>query len=116
MCIRDRQKEALKFIKEKVLERFGSTGVQAVIDNAVYSLLKQIAVFPVATRQFSDNEGNVLPDCFIVRDGITAGEFAFKIHTDIGKNFIKAYDLRTKKFVGKDHVLKHRDIIQIVTK
>ena len=99
-----------------VLQRFGCTGVQEVIDTAIYSLLKHIAVFPVATRQLSDKEGNILPDCFIVPEGITAGEFAFKIHTDIGKNFIKAYDLRTKKFVGKDHQLNHRDVVQIITK
>ncbi|MBW2979740.1 redox-regulated ATPase YchF [Candidatus Woesearchaeota archaeon] len=112
----DEQKRALTFIKEKVLHRFGSTGVQEVIDAAVYSLLKQMAVFPVATRQLSDKEGNVLPDCFIIPQGTTAGEFAFKIHTDIGKNFIKAYDLRTKKFIGKDYQLNHRDVIQIITK
>jgi len=114
--LNDEQKRALTFIKEMVLQRFGGTGVQEVIDTAIYSLLKHIAVFPVATRQLSDKEGNILPDCFIVPEGITAGEFAFKIHTDIGKNFIKAYDLRTKKFVGKDHQLNHRDVVQIITK
>ena len=30
------------------------------------------------------------------------------------KNFIKAIDIRTRKAVGKDYKLKHRDVIEIV--
>ena len=62
-----------------------------------------------------DKDGNVLPDCFLVPEGTTALEFAFKIHTDIGNNFIKAVDLKTKQVVGKEHLVKNLDVIEIVT-
>lgn len=40
--------------------------------------------------------------------------FAYKLHTDFGKYFIKAIDVKTKMMVGKDYVLKFGDVIEIV--
>jgi len=111
----DKQKQALEFIKNNILEKFSSTGVQEVLDKAVFELLKCIAVFPVATSKLSDKDGRLLPDCHLVPENITALDFAFKIHTDIGSNFIKAVDLKTKNVIGKEHILKNRDVIEIVT-
>jgi (p)ppGpp synthase/HD superfamily hydrolase len=51
-----------------------------------------------------------------MKKGSTALDFAFRLHTDIGKNFIKAIDVRTKRAVGKDYVVKNRDGLEIVTK
>ena len=113
--LNEKQKKALDFIKNNVLEKYGSTGIQEVLDKAVFELLKYIAVFPVATSKLSDKDGNILPDCFLVPENITALDFAFKIHTDIGNNFIKAIDVKSKKPVGKDHILRNRDIIEIAT-
>ena len=48
--------------------------------------------------------------------GTTALDFAFRLHTDIGKGFVKAIDVRTKQAVGKDHKLKHRDGLEILTR
>src|SRR3989338_7384859 len=110
--LNEKQKKALDFIKNNVLEKYGSTGIQNVLDKAVFELLKCIAVFPVATSKLSDKDGNILPDCFLVPENITALDFAFKIHTDIGNNFIKAIDVKSKKPVGKDHILRNRDIIE----
>ncbi|MEK6858207.1 MAG: TGS domain-containing protein, partial [Nanoarchaeota archaeon] len=45
----------------------------------------------------------------------TALDFAFKIHTDLGKHFINAIDVKTKRRVGKDHVLKSGDVVEIVS-
>ena len=111
----EKQKNALSFIKTEVLEKHGSTGVQKVLDIAVFELLNYIAAYPVATNKLTDKEGRILPDCFLVPKNITALEFAFKVHTDIGNNFIKALDQKTKLIVGKEHKLKHRDVIEIVT-
>ncbi|MEK6827954.1 MAG: redox-regulated ATPase YchF [Nanoarchaeota archaeon] len=111
----EKQKNALEFIKAEVLGKFGSTGVQKVLDIAVFELLKYIAAYPVATNKLTDKDGNILPDCFLVQKDITALEFAFKVHTDIGNNFIKAIDQKTKLVVGKEHQLKHNDVIEIVT-
>jgi len=49
-----------------------------------------------------------------MRDGSTALDFAFRLHTDFGKNFIRAIDVKTKKTVGKNHELKHLDIIELI--
>lgn len=111
----DKQKNALYFIKTEVLEKFGSTGVQKVLDVAVFELLNMIAVYPVATNKLADKQGNVLPDCLIVTKDITALDFAFKVHTDIGNNFIKAINQKTKLIVGKEHKLRHGDVIEIIT-
>ena len=113
--LNEKQKNALEFIKAEVLEKYGSTGVQKVLDIAVFELLKYIAAYPVATNKLTDKDGNILPDCFLVPKGTTALEFAFKVHTDIGNNFIKAIDQKTKLIVGKEHTLKHRDVIEVIT-
>jgi len=109
----EKQKKALMFIKD-FLSRFNSTGVQQVLDGAVFKLLRRIAVYPVATPKLTDKDGNILPDCLLVPDSITALDFAFKVHTDIGKNFVKAVDLKTKKVIGKEHILKNGDVIEII--
>jgi hypothetical protein len=44
----------------------------------------------------------------------TALDFAFRLHTDFGKNFVKAIDVRTRLPIGKDHSLKHLDIVEIM--
>ncbi|MCK4859907.1 MAG: redox-regulated ATPase YchF [Candidatus Omnitrophica bacterium] len=113
--LNETQKKALDFIKNNVLKKFGTTGVQEIIDKSVFELLKHIAVFPVATNRLSDKDGRILPDCFLIPEKTTALDFAFKIHTDIGNNFIKAVDLKTKQVIGKEHSVKNRDVIEIVT-
>ena len=111
----DKQKNALSFIKTEVLEKFESTGVQKVLDIAVFELLKYIAIFPGGVNKLADQHGNIIPDCFMMPPDTTALDFAFKLHTDIGNHFIKAIDVKTKRPVGKEHVLKNRDVIEIVT-
>jgi ribosome-binding ATPase YchF (GTP1/OBG family) len=112
-----KQLEALENIKKNVLQKyeFGS-GVQAVLDKAVFQLLKYIAIFPAGVNKLADSKGNILPDCYLLKDGSTALDFAFSLHTDIGKNFVKAIDARTGRALGKDYKLKHRDALEIATK
>lgn len=110
------QKKALQAIKTNVLDKFGGTGVQDVLNSATFDFLKYIAVFPAGVNKLADSKGRILPDCFLMLPGTTALDFAYSIHTDLGKNFIKAIDAKTKKAVGKEHVLKHRDGIEIITR
>jgi len=112
----DKQKNALDRIKKNVLNIFvEGTGVQQILNDAVFGLLKYIAVFPVDNvNKLTDSKGNVLPDCFLLPSGSTALDFAYFMHTDFGENFIKAIDARSKKAVGKDYKLKHRDVLEIV--
>jgi len=112
----DQQKKALGFIQETVLSKWKSTGIQNILNTAVFNILHYIAIFPGGANKLTDQYGNVLPDCFLLPPSSTALDFAFRIHTDIGKNFVKAMDVKTKKAVGKDHLLHHRDVIEIMTK
>jgi hypothetical protein len=109
------QEKALNFIKANVLDAWGSTGIQDAIDTAVFKLLNYIAIFPGGVSKLADKDGNVLPDCFLLPPGSTAYNFAAKIHTDLAKNFVAAIDVKSKRKVGKDHELKHRDVVEIMT-
>jgi hypothetical protein len=113
--LNEKQKNALDFIKNSIFKKYGTTGVQEVIDKAVFDLLKYIAIFPGGINKLQDQHGNVLPDCFLMPENSTTLDFAFKLHTDIGNNFVKAIDVRNKKPVGKDYLLKNRDVIEIAT-
>jgi ribosome-binding ATPase len=106
------QEKALKFIRENSLP----TGVQKILDTVVFDILDRIAVHPGGVGKLEDSDGNTIPDCYIMKEGSTALDFAFRIHNDIGKNFVKAIDVRSKKALGKDYVLKHLDILEIKTK
>jgi hypothetical protein len=112
----EQQKKALDFIQKNVLDKLKGTGVQKAIDAAVFEELKYIAVFPGGMNNFKDSQGRILPDCFLMSPGTTAYEFAEKIHTDIAKGFIGAMDVKTRRKIGRDHELKHRDVIEILTR
>jgi ribosome-binding ATPase YchF (GTP1/OBG family) len=114
--LNDRQKVALEKIDKNVLKKFSGTGVQEILNLAVFDLLKYIAIFPAGANKLADSKGNVLPDCFLLPGKSTALDFAYKLHTDFGKNFIKAIDARSKMAWGKEHELKHRDALEIVTR
>jgi hypothetical protein len=103
-------------IKESILEKYGSTGIQEIMNVLVLDLLKYIAVFPASANKLGDSKGNILPDCFLVPNKTTALEFAYRLHTDLGDNFVKAIDAKTKRAVGKEHILQHRDGIEIITR
>lgn len=110
------QAKALDFILNHVLKPFGSTGIQQVLNSAVFDLLKYIAIYPGGVSKLEDSEGRVLPDCFLMQPGSTALDFAYRLHTDFGKNFIKAINVKTKMAIGKEHPLAHRDVIEIMAK
>ena len=113
--LNDAQKKALQFIQSNILEKFGTTGVQEVLEKAVFEKLGYIAIYPGGANKLEDKEGRPLPDCFLMPPKSTALDFAYKLHTDFGKNFIRAIDVKTKKAVGKEYLLKHRDVLEIVS-
>jgi hypothetical protein len=110
----EKQRGGLTYIKTHVLEKFGNTGVQEVINHAVFDLLKYKPIYPGGVGKLEDSEGRVIPDCFLMKEKATALDFAFKLHTDFGKHFIKAVNVKTKMPVGKDHVLESGSIIEIM--
>ncbi len=114
--VSEKQRAALDFIQKSVLDKFGSTGVQKVLNAAVFDLLKYVAIFPGGMSKLADQFGRILPDCFLLPPNSTAFDFAGRIHTDLQKNFIAAIDVKTRRKVGREHVLKHRDVVEIMTK
>jgi len=112
----EKQKQALNNIKDNVLKPYKSTGIQEILNQTVFNLLKYIAIFPAGANKLADSKGNILPDCFLLPENSTALDFAYHLHSDFGDNFIKAIDARTKRAVGKNHKLKHRDALEIMTR
>jgi len=112
--LNEKQIKALDFLKHKILQKFGTTGVQEIVEKAVFDILNYIAIIPGGVNKLTDSEGRVLPDCFLMSPGSTALDFAYKLHSDFGDKFIKAIIVRTKQMVGKEYKLQHRDIIEIV--
>lgn len=112
--VTEKQKKALDFIKENILTK-QSTGVQETLNKAILDNLEYIPIFPGGVSKLEDQHGNVLPDCFLLKKGSTTLDFAYKIHTDLGQNFIRAIDVKTKRTVGKEHVLNPGDVIEIIS-
>ncbi|MEA3201968.1 MAG: ribosome-binding ATPase [Thermoplasmata archaeon] len=109
------QKKGLEQIREKVMRPYGGTGVQKLLEEAVYRFLDRIVVYPVEDEtHFTDKEGRVLPDAHLMRKGATARDLAYKVHTDLGENFIRGVNGRTKRVVGADYALENGDVLRIV--
>ena len=113
--LNDKQKKGLDFVK-KYLKEYDKSGVQEILNTLVFEMLDYIVVYPGGVNKLEDKNGNVLPDCFLMKNGSTALDFAYRLHTDFGDNFIKAIDVKNKRPVGKDYRLKHRDVIEIMYK
>jgi ribosome-binding ATPase YchF (GTP1/OBG family) len=110
------QKRALNIIREKILMKWGTTGVQDVINASFFKVLQMISVYPVENVEaFSDHDGRVLPDVFLVPYGTNAKQFAYMIHSDLGSGFLYAVDARSKRRLGEDYLLKDRDVVKIVS-
>ncbi|MFB0502542.1 MAG: redox-regulated ATPase YchF [Candidatus Bathyarchaeia archaeon] len=110
------QARALSLIREKILHRFGNTGVQEAINAAFFRLLNAIVVYTVEdVDKLTDHYGRVLPDARIVPYGTKARELAYRIHTDLGETFIYAVEVRDRRRLGENYILKNRDVISIVS-
>ncbi|MDD1662335.1 MAG: redox-regulated ATPase YchF, partial [Methanomicrobiales archaeon] len=99
-----------------VMKKFNGTGVQEALNFAIFSLLDLMVVYPVEDEhKFSDSQGRVLPDAFLMKKGSTPRDLAFRVHTDIGQGFLYAVDARTKMRVKDIHQLKNGDVVKIVS-
>src|SRR3989344_2519752 len=108
-----RQKTAIEYMK-KYLDSNGGTGVQQCLNAAVFDVLQMVAVFPVEDeKRWTSKKGDVLPDAFLMHEGSTALDLAFRIHEDIGKKFISAVNAKTGRNVSSDYILQHGDVISV---
>ncbi len=110
-----RKLNALRIIKERVLDRFGSTGVQQCLNEAVFGLLRMRVVYPVEDEtHFKSGKDHVLPDAYLVPPGTTPRQLAGMIHTDFLEKFVAAVNARAKLRVAADYELQDGDIIKIM--
>lgn len=109
------QKKALDVVKN-VFSKIQSTGIQKILNIAVFDSLKFIVVFPVEDEtKLTNKDGEVLPDAKLLPENSTAKDLAELIHADIAKGFLHAIDCKTKQRIGGDHKLHHGDVIKIVS-
>jgi ribosome-binding ATPase YchF (GTP1/OBG family) len=110
------QLNALSSMKEK-LSSAGGTGVALLLSRVLFDALNHVVVYPVADENaWKDGDGRILPDAFVVPDGIETKALAYKVHSDLGDGFIKAVDGRTRRVVGADHECSDNDVIKIHAK
>ncbi len=110
----ERQAEALGKMG-RLLSGNGGSGVQEIIDYVVYQKLRGIVVYPVEDEhKFSNHNGEVLPDAFLVPSGTTAMQLAGMVHTDLAHRFIGALDAKRRRRIGADHQVENGDVIKIV--
>jgi ribosome-binding ATPase len=113
--VSDAQRAGLEKIGT-VMERWDGTGVQGALNAAVYDLLDRFTVYPVQNEtKWTDGQGNVLPDAFLLPRGSTPRDLAYAVHSDIGDGYLHAVDARAKRRIGEDHELEEGDVVKIVS-
>lgn len=111
----DKQRQALEIVSN-FIKKHGSTGVQEIINMTCFDLLKKIVVYPVEDEsKLSDKKGNILPEAYLLNEDSTAKDLAHAVHEELGKGFLFAIDVRSKRRLGADHKLKNNDVIKIVS-
>ncbi len=110
------QRHALEEVQQ-ILTRWGSTGVQPALEAMVFERLGYIVVFPVEDEtRWTDSAGRVLPDAFLVPAETPARAVAYRVHTELGENFIRAIDGRTHRALSADHPLAPGAVVRIVAR
>ncbi|MGA9400637.1 redox-regulated ATPase YchF [Haladaptatus sp.] len=111
----DQQRAGLEQIRD-VMHEWGGTGVQESLDAAVYDLLDRVTAFPVQNdSKWTDGQGNVLPDAFLLPKGSTPPDLAYAVHSDIGDGYLHAVNAKTKRDISDSYELEEGDVIKIVS-
>ncbi|WP_331236343.1 redox-regulated ATPase YchF [Natronorarus salvus] len=113
--VSDAQRAGLERIGA-VMEHWEGTGVQGALNAAVYDLLDRFTAYPVQNEsKWTDGQGNVLPDAFLLPRSSTPRDLAYAVHSDIGDGYLHAVDAREKRRIGEDHELEEGDVVKIVS-
>jgi ribosome-binding ATPase len=100
-----------------VLTTWGSTGVQPALERMVFDRLRMIVVYPVEDEtHWTDGKGRVLPDALLVPADTPTRAVAYRVHTDLGENFLRAIDGRTHRALAADHPLGPNAVVRIVVR
>ena len=109
------QQKALDLVND-VLQKITTTGIQKILNKAVFDSLNFIVVYPVEDEtKLTNKDGIILPDTKLLPKDSTAKDLAFLIHADIAKGFLHAIDCKTKQRISGDQKLKNGDVIKIVS-
>ena len=109
------QQKALDLVKS-VFSKIPSTGIQKILNIAVFDSLHFITVFPVEDEtKLTNKDGVILPDTKLLPQDSTAKDLAGLIHADIAKGFLHAIDCKTKQRISGDQKLKNGDVIKIIS-
>ena len=112
----EKQRNALDRIAQLIFSKYGDTGVQKLINHIVFEVLKYIVVYPVRDpNKLCDKDGNILPDAYLIPNNTSLKEFAYLIHTEVGKSFIYGVDVRKKIRLKGDYILRNYDVVSIVS-
>jgi len=112
----DAQRKGLDALQSR-LTRLAGTGLVSLVSRIVRERLNQIIAYPVQDEtHWTDGDGRVLPDAFLVVNGTVAKELAYAVHSDLGDGFIRAVDARSGRIIGADHELSDNAVVKIVAK
>jgi hypothetical protein len=109
------QQKALDLV-QSVFSKISTTGIQKILNTAVFDSLNFIVVYPVEDEtKLTNKDGIILPDTKLIPQDSTAKDLASLIHADIAKGFLHAIDCKTKQRISGDQKLKNGDVIKIVS-
>ena len=109
------QQKALNLV-QSVFSKIPTTGIQKILNTAVFDSLNFIVVYPVEDEtKLTNKDGIILPDTKLIPQDSTAKDLASLIHADIAKGFLHAIDCKTKQRISGDQKLKNGDVIKIVS-
>ncbi len=106
----------VEYAIDSVIREFKSTGVQDILNTAIFNVLNYIAVWPVANENLTDTKGRILPDVILMPKGSRVKDLAIKLHTELYEKLILAKEIKSGKILKKDDYLQHNDVIKIFIK
>ena len=108
------QEKAINII-EKIIKKYGGTGVREALNHLVFELKGYKVVFPVEDeKKLTDSIGRILPDAYLVEKDATPKDVAAMIHSDIAKNYKGAIDCKTNLKVKNDAPVKNGQVLKIL--
>ena len=109
------QQKALDLVRS-VFSKISSTGIQKILNTAIFDSLKFIVVYPVEDEtKLTNKDGVILPDTKLLPQNSTAKDLATLIHADIAKGFLHAIDCKTKQRISGNQKLSNGDVIKIIS-
>ena len=112
--VSDHQRDGLEQIRD-VMQAGVGTGIQQALDRAVYGLLDMLTAYPVQNEsKWTDGQGNVLPDAFLLPVGSTPEDLAYAVHSDIGDGYTHAVDAREGRRISDETELEEGAVVKII--